>query len=99
MHKAKQYRIYLSQVDDFSKPKIQLEQYCTPPDIACELFEVLQFEHNAISQKVVGDFCCGTCMYSIAAAYFEPEKVVALDLDEDALAVAKENLEHYELSD
>ena len=86
-------------MDDFYRPKIQLEQYCTPSDITCELFEILQFEHNAISGKKVGDFCCGTCMYSIAAAYFEPAKIVALDIDPDALAVAKENLEHYELLD
>ncbi len=99
MHKPKQFRIYLSQVEDFSRPKIQLEQYCTPADITCELLEILQFEHNAISEKVVGDFCCGTCMYSIAAAYFTPAKIVALELDSDALAVASVNLEHYELTE
>ena len=38
-------------------------------------------------------------MYSIAAAYFSPAKIVALDIDPDALSVAKENIEHYELDD
>ena len=38
-------------------------------------------------------------MYSIAAAYFEPAKIVALDIDSDALSISKENLEHYELTD
>ena len=38
-------------------------------------------------------------MYSIAAAYFDPEKIVAFDIDTDALKIAVENLEHYELTD
>lgn len=41
MYKPKQFKIYLSQVDDFQKPNIKLEQYCTPPDITCTLFEIL----------------------------------------------------------
>lgn len=44
-HKPKQFRIYLSQVDDFEKPNIKLEQYITPADIACTLFEILEFDH------------------------------------------------------
>jgi len=54
-------------------------------------------EHEAIAGKVVGDFCSGTCMYSVASMYFEPEKVVAFELDPDAINVANENLAHYEL--
>lgn len=38
-------------------------------------------------------------MYSIAASFFEPLKVVCVDIDDDALGVAKENIEHYELTD
>ena len=99
MFKIKKYKSYLSQVDDFERPKIALEQYCTPSDTTCELFEILEFDHKAISGKVFGDFCCGTCMYTIAAAYFEPVKLVAFDIDPDALAIARENIEHYELGD
>ena len=73
--------MYLSQVEDFQKPKIELEQYCTPYETTCELFELLEFDHQAVSGKVFGDFCCGTAMYSIAAAYFEPDQQVAFDID------------------
>ena len=68
-YKPKQFKIYLSQVDDFERPKIHLEQYSTPPDITQGLFEILEFEHQAISGKVVGDFCSGTGMYSIASKF------------------------------
>lgn len=98
-YKPKQFRIYLSQVDDFDKPNIKLEQYITPADITCTLFEIIEFDHQAISGKVVGDLCCGTCMYSIAAAYFEPAKILGFDIDRPALQTASENLQHYELTD
>lgn len=81
MFKPKQFRIYLSQVDDFETPNIKLEQYCTPSDIACEMFEIIQFEHQGITGKEIADFCCGTCMYSIAAAYLDPAKITAFDID------------------
>jgi predicted RNA methylase len=32
-----------------------------------ELFERLHTEYDAIEGKTIGDFCCGTGMYSIAA--------------------------------
>jgi methylase of polypeptide subunit release factors len=38
-------------------------------------------------------------MYSIAAAYFEPAEIVAFDIDEGALKVARENLDSYELAE
>ena len=38
-------------------------------------------------------------MYSIAASYFEPEKIIAFDVDEDALEIARGNIDHYELED
>ena len=36
-------------------------------------------------------------MYSIAATYFEPSKIIAFEIDDGALQVAKENLEFFEL--
>ena len=96
--KFKHFLSYLSSVDPFANPKITLEQYCTPVDITAGLFEILN-EEGALAGKVVGDFCCGTAMYSVAASYFEPQQVVAFDIDEDALEIAKANIEGYELQD
>jgi rRNA N6-adenosine-methyltransferase METTL5 len=38
-------------------------------------------------------------MYSVASCYFEPERVVAFEIDPDAISIAEANLEHYELTD
>ena len=97
--KFKKFVSFLSQIDEFESPKIELEQYCTPVDITAGLFEILEINDSAISGKVFGDFCCGTAMYSIAASYFEPSKIVSVDIDTDALEIARANIEHYELTE
>ena len=38
-------------------------------------------------------------MYSVAASYFEPSEIIAIDLDTDALEIARQNIEKYELED
>lgn len=48
---------------------------------------------------MIGDFCSGTGMYSVASCYFEPAEVVAFEIDEAAIEIAKENIEGYELED
>jgi predicted RNA methylase len=35
------------------------------------LFEKIHLEYDGVDEKVLGDFCCGTGMYSIAACYFD----------------------------
>lgn len=46
-----------------------------------------------IRERTVADFGCGCGMLSIAAALMGAEKVYALDIDPDALAICKRNLE------
>ena len=86
--KFKKFVSFLSQIDEFEKPKIELEQYCTPHDITAGLFEIIEVQDQNISGKKVADLCCGTCMYSIASTFFEPSEVVAIDIDDDALKIA-----------
>ena len=58
---------------------------------------MLEFEHGAIGGQVVGDFCAGTGMYTVASAYFDAKEVVSFELDRDAIEVMEENYEHYEV--
>lgn len=97
--KFKKFVGFLSQVDEFEKPKVELEQYCTPADITAGLFEIIALNDGNIEGKVIGDFCCGTCMYSIAASYFDPAKIVGFELDTDAIEIGQANIEHYELGE
>lgn len=46
-----------------------------------------------IREKTVADFGCGCGMLSIAAALMGAEKVYSVDIDPDALAICKRNLE------
>ena len=39
--KIKHYISFLSSLEEFPEPKIHLEQYMTPPDIAANLFSIL----------------------------------------------------------
>ena len=38
-------------------------------------------------------------MYSIAASYFDPKQIIGVEIDTDALEIAKANIEHYELTE
>ena len=42
--KFKKFVAFLSQIEDFERPKIELEQYATPNDIAAGLFEIIAIE-------------------------------------------------------
>lgn len=44
--KIKHFIAYLSNIEEFSEPKIQLEQYMTPPDITANLFSILNVRIN-----------------------------------------------------
>ena len=88
--KQKDIEMLLSQVQTFQKPKIELEQYQTPPRIAALiLWRAYQLGH--IENKTVGDFCCGTGMFSIAAQALGAKKTYGIDIDLDALNIAKAN--------
>ena len=38
-------------------------------------------------------------MYSIAAFYFQPKQIIGVDIDEDALEIAKNNIDDYDLGE
>ena len=52
--KMKTFVAYLSSVEEFEQPKIELEQYMTPPDITANLFSILHvIYHDSIKTMVV----------------------------------------------
>ena len=72
---------------DFVKPKPELEQYSTPPDIAFEILKKVNSAGN-LSGKIA-DLGCGTGRLSIAAAILGAE-VTGFEIDEEAINIAKE---------
>lgn len=55
--------------------------------------------YDDIEGKRIADLGCGTGIFSIGAAIFGAEEVIAFDLDTAALEIAKKNVEEFELED
>lgn len=88
--KQKDIEILLSNLKTFEKPKIQLEQYQIPSRLAAMItWRALQL--GDLKEKVVADYCCGTGMFSIAAQALGAKRTYGIDIDLDALNIAKAN--------
>lgn len=77
---------------DIGKVRTDLEQYQTDPEIAAEVIWFASLNQD-ISGKVIVDLGCGTGILGIAALVRNAKKVQFLDIDENAIKTAKENLE------
>ncbi len=80
----------LSAVSSFDQPRVELEQYSTPADLAAHLVHLADVHHD-IAGKTVLDLGTGTGMLAIGAATRSPVCVLGLDRDSAALAQAGEN--------
>ncbi len=77
----------LSKVEGFEDPKISLEQYVTPPDLAGDLLFTAYMQED---MDEVLDLGTGTGIMAIGAALLGAD-VVAVEKDEEVLEKAKEN--------
>ncbi|RIA86190.1 methyltransferase like 5 [Glomus cerebriforme] len=87
----------LQNVAGFDKPKIELEQYCTTPHLAARMLYTAHTVYDDIESKVVADFGCGCGILSIAANLLNSSYNLALEIDDDALQIAKENCSEFEV--
>ena len=71
-------------------PKLGLEQYPVSPEVAAELLYMAGFEHRDLQGEVI-DLGTGTGRLAIGAAMMGSQKVVGTDIDERAIALAREN--------
>lgn len=86
---TKQHEIVLQTFRGFTRPDPSLEQYPTPPEVAVRF---LNMAAGDIVGRVVVDLGCGTGILSVGAALSGASFVVGVDVDGDALRVAKGNL-------
>lgn len=86
----KEIQIILSKLKSFENPKVELEQYETPCDLISKIVSELNLM-NLIKDKEILEVACGTAKFSIAASFYKPKKIIALDKDKDAIRVAKYN--------
>ncbi|SEW32544.1 METTL5 family protein [Natrinema salifodinae] len=79
----------LESVDDFSDPSASLEQYLTPSELAAHLCHLAGLQGD-LDRRVV-DLGTGTGMLAIAASLSGADRVAGLDVDPDALRLARRN--------
>ncbi|ASJ03722.1 DNA methylase [Thermococcus profundus] len=88
--KKKHLAMLLSKLRGFERPRPELEQYRTPGDVAAELLW-LAYSLDDVEGKIVADLGAGTGVLSIGAALIGAKKVYAVEKDEKAIEVAREN--------
>jgi len=89
----RQLETALEQISPHPSPKIQLEQYTIPSQIAAEILFIAAGLHNDIKEKSVVDLGCGTGRLSIGAALLDAREVIGIDIDPIAIQIARHNSE------
>ncbi|MDP8011999.1 MAG: METTL5 family protein [Thermoplasmata archaeon] len=86
----KDLSLILSSLEKISEPKVLLEQYSTPSDIASD---ILFLAMDDIKDKIVADFGCGNGIFAIGAAILGAKKVYCIDIDKEMINIARKNAE------
>lgn len=95
--KLKQLEGLLGNLEQFSNPKIELEQYPTGPHIASRVLYTAENTFGDVSGKVVADFGCGCGTLGVAAALLGADHVIGVDVDPQSLEIASVNAENLEV--
>ena len=86
--KRKELEMLLEKIPPHPSPKAGLEQYATPAGIVADIvFEA--YARGDVSGRKVVDLGCGTGGFAIAAALMGASESVGVDIDAEAISVAK----------
>jgi len=80
--------IVLQKISPHPSPKVTLEQYTTPADLAAEILFSACYLHDDIQRKRVLDLGTGTGRLAIGASILGAAYVVGIDLDADSIKLA-----------
>jgi len=86
----RQLEIQLGRLKILERPNLRLEQYPVSSEAASELLYMAGFEHDDLDGRII-DLGTGTGRLAIGAALMCAREVVGVDVDEQALALAREN--------
>lgn len=93
--KQRKLEMLLEELEGFSDPELELEQYQTPPLLAAEILHFAYMQGDL--EDSVQDLGCGTGILAIGAKLLGARRVVAYDTDQKALEIAKRNAEKFGL--
>jgi len=82
----------LADLAGFEEPRLDLEQYQTPPDITAHLVHVATLNGDITGRTVV-DLGCGTGMLTLASGLAGARLSIGVERDRAALATARANEE------
>ncbi|GMT19298.1 hypothetical protein PFISCL1PPCAC_10595 [Pristionchus fissidentatus] len=85
----------LSEVRDFEKPKITLEQYATDKEMTVDVINLIDDEVGLEGTTVL-DLGCGCGMLSIAACAMGASYCLGVEIDPEAAQICKENIDELE---
>jgi len=97
--KRKHLELLLEELEDNPSPKVLLEQYPTYNRVAATLLFIAAYVFNDIEGRVVYDFGCGNGRLALGAALLGARRIVGVDVDFNALRVAKRNAEKMGVDD
>jgi len=94
--KKRQLEIALQRLQPFKMRSPRLEQYPTPADIAADvLWEA--YSAGDIDGKDVADLGTGNGVFAIGAKMLGAKRVLAVDIDPEAVRIAKDNAQSLSL--
>jgi putative methylase len=97
-NKKRQLEIALQNIPPHKSPKVVLEQYSTPSIIAADVLWNAHSIGDIEGLKVV-DLGCGTGIFAIGAAMMGAIESVGVDIDDDAVSIAKAQASKMDLED
>ena len=86
--KQKDLEIILQKVPNYESPNPFIEQYMTPASIAADII-FIAFGFGDIQDKQIVDLGCGTGIFSFGAKIANAREVTGIDIDEQAIKIAK----------
>ncbi len=96
--KKKHLEIAIESIPNHPKPKIELEQYFTPPMITADIIWNA-YNLGDIYGKNIIDLGCGTGIFTISSLIMGAKIGVGIDIDHDSINIAKETANSMEISD
>lgn len=89
--RKRELTIKLQQVVPHPKPKVALEQYTIPADLAADILFEACYVYDDIENKSVADLGTGTGRLALGASMLGAGYVIGIDLDPASLVVASRN--------
>jgi len=89
--RKKRLEILLSKLKSLQFPKMELEQYSIPANLAAEMLYIASSIYDDIYGKSVLDLGTGAGRLAIGAHLLGAKRVVGVDVDPSAIAIARNN--------